>query len=216
MLVLRRAKPSERRIARDAAIVASIALVIPLLPAAAHVLDLFDGRNVIAVWIPFAAIVAVGFGCACAGAAGWILGTGLCALWLALILAINVFPGYQRDDWRGAAQALPPAQVSRIVVAGPNAFDPLSIYLPGLRRVSGPTAVVREVDFISLRVRHTAGAASAPTVQTNAPAGFRLAGVRDSEAFAVSRFIAPHASTVSAEALHALSGNPAAEVIVER
>jgi mannosyltransferase len=216
MLVLRRAKSSERRIARDAAIVAIIALAIPLLPAAAHVLDLFDGRNVIAVWIPFAAIVAVGLGCACAGAAGWILGTSLCALWLALILAINVLPGYQRDDWRGAAQALPFAQVSRIVVAGPNAFDPLSIYLPDLHRVSGPTALVREVDFISLRVRHTAGAASAPTVQTNAPAGFRLAGVRDSEAFAVARFIAPHASTVSAEALHALSGNPAAEAIVER
>ncbi len=216
MLVLRRGKPRERAIARDAAIVAIVAVVIPLLPAAAHVLDIFDGRNVIAVWIPFAAIVAVGLGCAASGAAGWILGTGLCAVWLALILSINVLPGYQRDDWRGAAQALPSSKGSRIIVGGPNALDPLSIYLPDLDRVKGPTALVREVDFVSLRIRHTAGSASAPVVQRNAPAGFRLAGVRDGEAFAVSRFIAPRATSVTAETLHRLSGNPAAEAILER
>ena len=36
----------------------------------AHLIDVFDGRNVIAAWVPFAVLIAVGLGCARAGRAG--------------------------------------------------------------------------------------------------------------------------------------------------
>ncbi len=59
------------------------ASAIPLVLAGAHLIDVFDGRNVIAAWVPFAVLVAIGLGCAGAGRAGAALGTALCAIGLA-------------------------------------------------------------------------------------------------------------------------------------
>lgn len=48
------------------------------------------------------------------------------------------------------------------------------------------------------------------------PLGFRPAGVRRSETYAVSRFLAPHATSVTVATLRRISGEPEAEVIVQR
>ena len=215
-LVVTRARNGERSRARDAAIVAAAGVGIPLVLAAAHLIDVFDGRNVIAAWVPFAVLVAVGLGCARAGRAGAALGTALCAIGLGVIIATNLLPGYQRDDWRGAARALPAPLQPRVIVVERFGGSPLSVYLGPLHEVRPTTLLAREIAFPVLRTRHTYGAPSAPTAPLQAPPGFRLAAARRNEAFAVTRFVAPRPTRVSARELLRLSGSPSSELLVGR
>ena len=48
--------------ALNIAILAGGALALPLLLSATHIIDVFNGRNVIAAWTPFALLVAIGLG----------------------------------------------------------------------------------------------------------------------------------------------------------
>ncbi len=215
LVLVRRGDARERAAARTAASVAAVAIVLPLLPAATHVLDVFDGRNVIAVWVPFALLLACALGTARGGRGVTVLGVGLCAISLAVIGAIDAIPAYQRDDWRGAAHALAAPASARVIVGEQYASAPLSIYLSSLRTVSAATVSARELDFVGLRTRRTGGAPAAPVVPVIAPAGFRLAGVSRSEAFAISRFVAPRARTVSVATLRRVIGEPKAEAMLQ-
>jgi mannosyltransferase len=217
-LLLRRGEERERRVAWDAAIVAAVAVALPLLSAATRALDVYDGRNVIAVWVPFAVVLACCLGTARARAGGALLGAGLCAISLAVIAAIDVLPAYQRDDWRAAAHAVgKPASSSRVIVLERYGSAPLSVYVgfSSLRGVYGPRVTTSEVDFIALRSRRTGGAPAPARVNTRPPAGFRLAGVTKTETFAVSRFVARRPVDLSANALRRLTGEASAEVIVQ-
>ncbi len=216
VLLLARGEERERSVARDAAIVGATSLALPLLLAVAHLVDVFDGRNVIAAWVPCAVIVAAGLGARRAPRAGALLGAALCALSLAVIVAIDVLPAYQRDDWRGVAQALPRSASTRVIVGEQYSAAPLSIYLGTLRSVPGASVATRELDFVALRIKRAARSPLPAAVPTRPPAGFRLAEVRRAEAFAVSRFVAPRPVVVSTAALRRLSGAPAAEIVLER
>jgi mannosyltransferase len=215
-LLIRRGEPRERAGARDAAIVALVATALPLLLAVTHVVDVYDGRNVIANWVPFAVLVACGLGVARASRGGALLGAGLCAVSLAVIAAINLIPAYQRDDWRGAARALGTPAATRVIVSEQYGSAPLSIYLGGIRTTFAPTVSTRELAYVALRKRNTAGAPSAPVVPTTAPAGFHLAGVTRSETFAVARFTSARAITVTVRSLRRLGNEPTAEIILQR
>ena len=83
-------------------------------------------------------LVAVGLGARRAPRAGAVLGTGLCALSLAVIVAIDAIPAYQRDDWRGVARALPTPASARVIVGEQYFASPLSIYVSTLTGVTGP------------------------------------------------------------------------------
>jgi len=213
-LVVTRARGVERDRARDAAIVAVVGVGLPLLLAAGHLIDVFDGRNVIAAWIPYAVLVATGIGCAGAGRLGAGIGTALVAIGLGVIIAINLLPGYQRDDWRGAARSLPAAAQPRVIVVERFGGSPLSIYLGPLHEVHSTALVAREIAFPVLRTRHTYGAPSAAEVPLTPPPGFTLASVHRNEAFAVARFAAPRPTRVSARELLRLSGSPSSELLV--
>ncbi|MGO9487684.1 MAG: glycosyltransferase family 39 protein [Solirubrobacteraceae bacterium] len=214
-LLVTRGEREEREGARDAAIVAAVGVGLPLLLAAAHVVDVFDGRNVIAAWIPYVVVLAAGLGARRAGRAGTLLGAGLCAVSLGVIVATNLLPVYQRDDWRGVARALPAPLAPRAIVGEHYASLPLSIYLGNLRPVAGGRVLARELDFAALRVRRTTGAPYPPYVQLSAPAGFRLVAVRSEEAFAVTRFVASRPHSVSTRELLRLSGDPDGEVFTQ-
>jgi 4-amino-4-deoxy-L-arabinose transferase-like glycosyltransferase len=216
-LVVTRTRGGERDRARDAAIVAAVAVAVPLVLAAAHLIDVFDGRNVIAAWIPYAVLVAIGIGCAAAGRLGAGVGTALCAICTAVIVATNLLPGYQRDDWRGVAEALPKhPSYSRVLVVERYAGSPLSVYLGSLHAPTTSDVKVGEIAFAHLRTRHTSGAPYAPYVQLQAPPGFRLASVDKNEAFAVSRFVATGEPRVPVKGLVRLSGSPDSEVLFVR
>jgi 4-amino-4-deoxy-L-arabinose transferase-like glycosyltransferase len=215
-LLLRRGEGHERRGARDMAILASAGLALPLLLAITHLVDVFDGRNVIAAWVPCAVLIAAGLGVARAPRAGTALGLCLCAIWLAVVAAVNAIPGYQRDDWRGAAASLPAATPGRVIVSEENASIPLSVYLPAINPTESASVTTRELDFITLRTRRTGRSPLPPLVVSSAPPGFRPAGVHRSETYAISRFLAPHATSVTVATLRRVSGEPKAEVIVQR
>lgn len=215
-LLLGRGEQQERDVARDAAIVGGMGLALPLLLAVTHLLDVFDGRNVIAAWVPCAVIVAAGLGARRAPRAGALLGAALCALSLAVIVAINLTPVYQRDDWRGVARALPSSASARVIVGEQFSAAPLSIYLGPLRPVAAARVATRELDFVALRIKRTGRSPLPAVVPTVPPPGFHLAAVHRAEAFAVSRFVASHATTVSTAALRRLSAEQPAEVVIQR
>jgi mannosyltransferase len=216
VLLLRHGEERERGVARDAAIVGATGLALPLLLAVTHLVDVFDGRNVIAAWVPCAVIVAAGLGARRAPRAGALLGTALCALSLAVIVAVDLLPAYQRDDWRGAASAIPASASARVIVGEQYSAAPLSIYLGTLKSVSATHVAARELDFVALRIKRTGRSPLPAVVPTKPPAGFQLAAVHRAEAFAVSRFVARRPVTVSTAALRRLSGESAAEIVVER
>ena len=215
VLVLRYTDVEERRAARDVAVLAVVGVGLPLLAAATHVFDVFDGRNVIAAWVPWAVLLAIGLGATRARRAGAALGICLCVLSLAVIVAINLIPGYQRDNWRGAAQALPtPPSPGRVIVGEHYSSFPLSIYLSETRAHTSSTVLTRELDFITLRTRRTGRSPAPPmVVPSSVPAGFRAAGVRRTESYAIARFIAPRPVKVEVELLRRLSSEPYAEAI---
>ncbi len=215
-LLLRYGDRRERHCARDLAILAGVAIALPLLLALTHLVDVFDGRNMIAAWAPCAALIAIGLGVTRAPRAGAALGIGLCAVSLAVIAATNAIPGYQRDDWRGAARALGALSGARAIVSQENASLPLSIYLPATTPAEHGSVTTRELDFIALRTRRTGRSPLPPMVVTSPPRGFRPAGVRRSETYAVARFLAPHPTSVPVATLRHRSGEPKAEVIVQR
>jgi hypothetical protein len=214
VLVVRRADRAQRLLARDVAIVAVAAIAIPLVMAAPHILDLFNGRNVIATWVPWAVLLAIGLGANGARRAGALLGVSICAISLAVIVGVNLISGYQRDDWRGATQALPPKRAAdALVVAEAYSWYPLSIYLPGAHPLTGTSSSTRELDFITLRTRRTGRSPLPPVAPTLPPRGFHLVSTQQTESYAVSRFVAPRPTTVTFATLRRLSGEPYAEVI---
>jgi 4-amino-4-deoxy-L-arabinose transferase-like glycosyltransferase len=218
VLVVRRTEQRARAVARECAIVGAVALGLPLLGAATHVLDVFDGRNVIAVWIPWAVLLAIGLAAAHARRVGSLLGIGLCMLSLIVIAVTNATPGYQRDDWRGVARALgTPPYPDRVIVAEQHASFPLSIYLPGIEANSGSAVVTRELDLVALRERRTGRSPAPPAIiQAPAPPGFRAAGVLKTESYALSRFVAPHAVKLDVALLRRLSREAKSEAIWQR
>jgi mannosyltransferase len=215
VLLARGADERERSIAGDAVIVGVTGIALPLLLAVTHLVDVFDGRNVIAAWVPFAVLVAAGLGARHNARLGAVVGAALCAVSLAVIVGVNVLPGYQRDDWRGVAHALTSSASSGggVIVAEQYASAPLSIYLSHLRGVSGSSISTRELDFVGLRIKRSDSSPAPAVVPTTPPSGFRLAGVRRSEAFAVSRFVAAKPTLVSASTLRHMIGAPQAELL---
>lgn len=215
LLLLRRGEQLERRGARDAALAAGGAIALPLLLAVTHLVDVYDGHNMLAFWVPFAVLVAAGLGTAGARRGGALLGGALCAIYVAMIVAANAIPDYQRNNWRGVALALAKPEAARLIVAEAHAAMPLSIYMGPLRDVSALVPAVREVDFVALRHLRTVGPPQAAVVPLRAPTGFRAAGVTRTETFAISRFVATSATTPTFSQLVRLSAIGNAEAILQ-
>ena len=115
---------------------------------AAVVTDYFDTRNLLATWPALALVVAAGFGAARAGrwgAAGLI---GLVVLSLVCIANVIRDPDFQRDNWRGAVQALGKPAAARAIVADGVGAVTLAPYLHGAGAYPPAGTPVREVDVI--------------------------------------------------------------------
>lgn len=212
-LALYRADGRERAFARDLVVVLAAAVGVPLLLSVTHILDVFDGRNVIAAWTPWALLLAVGVGCARAGRAGQLVGAAICVLSIAIVVAIDVKPGYQRDNWKGVAAALPARAAGSVVVTPANGLLPLGIYVAKLSKSQGSSAATREVYFVALRVKHTGRAPSYGVVPTVLP-GFQLVRLTRTESYAVARFVSARDRKVAPNSLRRLEGEPSAEVLI--
>jgi len=144
------------------------------------------------------------------------LGVALCSVFAVVIIATNLIAGYQRDDWRGIARSLPATTAGTVIVGPRFSSSTLSVYRGSLQGVQPASVTTREIDFVALRTRKTGKAPAPPVVPATGPAGFTPAGATRTESFAVIRFQAPTARTVSSQTLRRLAGDGEAELVLER
>jgi mannosyltransferase len=122
--------------------------VVLAFVVAAVVTDYFDTRNLLATWPALALVVAVGFGAARAGRWGAVGLAGLVALSLVCIANVVRDADFQRDNWRGAVQALGAPASARAIVADGVGSVTLAPYVRGLGAYPPAGTPVREVDMI--------------------------------------------------------------------
>ena len=197
--------PAARRRAMVPLAIGLGAVLVPIGLALVGI-DFLDTRNLLPALPPLYVAVAIGF----AAPRGWVgnqvLALGLAGVMALVVVLVDVNPGYQRDDWRGAAASLgasAPALPRAIVVTPGSGEIPLAAYLPGLRTLAR-TAAVRELDVIAIPPQ-TTGSGIAPPVRPTAPlpvpAGFALSGTVDAQTYTVLRYRSPVPVTVSAGTL---------------
>jgi 4-amino-4-deoxy-L-arabinose transferase-like glycosyltransferase len=184
------------RPARDGALLlagmGAVGVALPLLAALVGA-DYVNTRNLLPALIPLLAALAVG----CAASDARRLGAGLlaalCALSLAIVVAVAADSQYQRQDWKGLAHALGTADAARALVVSPaNGELALRYYLPGIRRMGPEGARVREVDVVAVAGSRDPGEAPELPELTGAAAlgvpGFGAALATRTSTYAILRF----------------------------
>ncbi|MDQ6806290.1 MAG: glycosyltransferase family 39 protein [Actinomycetota bacterium] len=146
-LIIRRAEARER---------ASI-LFLARLPAGGFVLvivlialgfDQVDSRNMIALWLPTALVIAGGLGVRRAGLVGTAAAGVLCAIGIAVVIGVAADGRLQRPDWSGVAHALGSSPTRAIFALNGCQLRPLSLYVPGLHFAPADGAAVNDIDVI--------------------------------------------------------------------
>jgi mannosyltransferase len=152
-LLFRRGGPPDHRAARISAIVGVTAIALPLTIALVGP-DTFLQKTMIMAWLPLTLVVAIGFGVGRAGRAGVAAAAALCVLGIAVVVAVAASPTLQRDEWRGAAEAIDRSPDERLLVvnpaiAGEQHQEALQFYLPSIAAAPAD-ARVRELQVLSL------------------------------------------------------------------
>jgi mannosyltransferase len=187
-LLLARGTGEEKRRAASPAVLAAVALAIPLILAPAG-LDYLNARNSLAAWLPAALVVATGLSVARARRLGTAGAAGLAVIGTAVCVAVAADVRYQRDDWRGAAEALGRPGGARAVVFSPAELTALQLYLPRSGPLPPQGTRLREVDYLAL-ARHRAGETrAAPSLEElpHLPGAVVLERRRE-ETFALARY----------------------------
>jgi hypothetical protein len=146
--------------------VAAFGVGVPIALAIAGV-DFLIARNLIAALVPALVVAAAGFALT---REALVPGALLCALSAAIVIAVAAEPEYQRDDWRGAAEAAGPAREPRALVVTPiGGCVPLQLYLPGTRLIGPNGAMVTEVVLLGLPQERAGQDADPPRVGREPP-----------------------------------------------
>jgi uncharacterized membrane protein len=187
-LLVRRGTRQERTAALLPVAVGVGGMVLALI-AAGLGKDYFDSRNLLPTWPALVVVVAAGLGCARAGRTGLLATIGLTALSVLCVSNIIRDPNFQRDNWRGAVQALGPATEPRAIVADINSVVTLRPYVANFTRYPVAAQPVREVDLVWVG-RHGYGSPLVPIKVPQLP-GFSAHRVRTSS-YLVVRYRASH------------------------
>ncbi len=167
VLLATRARSAERRGALVAGSLALAGLVISLVLIALGFDDLLT-RNLLALWLPAALVVAGGLAAPRPRAVGLVAAAALCLIGLVTAIGVAVDRTYQRPDWRVVARVLGPAPGSgspagagrptrAILVQHYRDLLPLSLYTPGLRFMPRHGARVSELYVVSFTSPPSAG-----------------------------------------------------------
>ena len=182
-----------------------LALCLALLVAG---FDDLITRNVLVLWLPAALIVAAGFSALPRRAVGTALVALACAVGVVAVAGVASDRNLQRPDWRSVARALGPAPPGGRIIAIQHYTDllPLSLYLPGLHRLTRPERAT-QIDVIAMSVPRPPdpycwwGAACnlRPTrlARRYAVAGFAPQPVRHVLQFSIGTLDAAHPVTLS-------------------
>jgi hypothetical protein len=203
-LLIRCATFRERRGARIAAGI-GLAMIATPVALAAFGADYILPYYLIAAVVPWAIVIAAGFAATRTGLA---IASVLCLVSLALVLIVATMPRYQRENWRGAAQALGSPRRDRAIVVTPSDiailwFDtPLPLYQAGLRRIAKGGEDVRELDVLTVR----AASGPLPRRLLRVPSdSFSLVERVDDDTFTLLRFVSPrriHVTRLSLVGIH--------------
>jgi mannosyltransferase len=184
-LLVDRADDRERRGAWVAAVIGGAAVVAPILLTVLNV-DYFFDRNLLAAAVPLAIVPAAGLGARRAGALGAGGAALLAAVWIGVLAWVNLDRRVQREDWRGAAEAIRASAgpQDRAIVLSPFAAQKvLPIYLPGVDFLP-PGIPVQEIVVLG---QYREGARRPPTPP--APAlGFGLVERREAPTYTLLRY----------------------------
>jgi hypothetical protein len=148
--------PSSARDRHGALVAGALALgglAIGLLLIAGGVDDLIT-RNVLAIWLPAALVVAAGLAAPRARLLGLGAAIALCAIGVTGAVGVATDRSLQRPDWRGVARLLggrAPANAPRRAILVQHYRDllPLSLYVSHLAFMRGSGATVSELDVVS-------------------------------------------------------------------
>ena len=187
-----------------AAVSAGVPIVLALAGA-----DYLITRNVIAAMVP---LVVLGGVASTRGRGGPLIVAGLCAAGIVAFAGVEANASYQRDDWRGVADAMgAPVRGPRAVVLSPaSGALPLALYARLHVQPVGRPVVTREIDVIRL-ARDLPHPTTAP-----APAGFTYCQAVPTPEFLLMRFCASAAEVVPYASLQGLELAPDAQVLQGR
>jgi mannosyltransferase len=159
-------------------------VVLPLLLALVGI-DFLNTRNVLPALPPLLVVVGV--------ALGGVLAAALALLFAVVVVLVETNVQYQRDDWRGASQALGLPATARVIVLSPGSGQlPLRVYQPGLRQLGPGGARVSELDLVALSAPASVGGGLAPAPRPSGPVsvppGFHMAGSTYDRVYTILRF----------------------------
>ena len=176
------------------------AALLLALAAAAGGADFVIARNLIVAIVPLIVLVAAGF--AAWGRAGIGLAAALAALSLATVVAVFTRPEFQRDDWRGAAEAIGPARDERALVVNPVAGAvALRVYLDGLEPFGERFRQVDEIALVAVTERRPGETPRPPRPASPRIPGFALASRRETDTFTLVRMRAVNLQQITSAGL---------------
>jgi hypothetical protein len=150
-LLVARGDARERSAARPATFVCVVGVGVPMLLAATGELSGLTTRYLVGAWIPLAAIAAAGLTARAAGSAGPMVTACICGLFLAIDMGSAWEPKFDRDDWRGAAEALISPRAKRAIVVSPGVGAPaFELYRPSARELPARGERLREIALVGL------------------------------------------------------------------
>lgn len=171
--------------ARGLAALAAAGLAIAVVAALAGA-DFLIARNLIVVLVPLIVVLAAGF--AAGGRAGGALAAGLVALSVIAVIAVFARPEFQRDDWRGAAEAIGPARNERALVVNPIAGQvALRAYLDGLEPFGEDFRQVDEIVLVAVTERRPGETPHPPRPPSPRIPGFEVQTRRETDTFTLVR-----------------------------
>jgi mannosyltransferase len=168
-------------------------VVLPFLLALVGI-DFLNTRNVLPALPALLVVVAAGFALPRAWPLGGVLAGALALLFAVVVVLVETNVQYQRDDWRGAGQALGSSTQARVLIVAPGSGQlPFEIYQHGLQRLD-TSARVREVDVVALPVPGVGdglGPAPRPIGAVPLPPQFHLVSSRYARTYTILRYTAP-------------------------
>jgi mannosyltransferase len=199
------ARRDARRRALAPLAVGAACVLVPVALALAGV-DFLNTRNLLPALPPLLIVLAIGFAARQAWPSGTVCAASIGVIFVIVLALVDADSRFQRDDWRGAGDALGvPHQARAIVISPGSGLIALQVYQSGLRPLRAPTAV-SELDVVAIPGQVTGGGiARPPRAQTGfaVPPGFRPTGVSYASTYSVLRFDAPQPVTVSSATLAA-------------
>jgi mannosyltransferase len=171
-------------------------LVLPVVMALVG-LDYVIDRYLVAIWIPFAVVLAATL--ASWKKVGYVLAVPLCGLALAATLKTAVTPSLERSGWRQAAQELSVLPPHTLDIVYPDfEVNALKVYAPDLSVVTTRTVRTRRIVIVA---QDPWSSTRANTLAFHLPSAFRETGETPFSTFELITYSARHAVPVAVNRL---------------